>query len=88
MKWHVDHIKPLWEQKGKRFEDIDLNYWRENNLQTLCTKCHSEKTSEEATKRAKMKREWWKHLQPIDRHVFDWTINKLINSLKNIEKKA
>ena len=35
-----------------------------------------------------MKREWWKHLQPIDKHVFDWTMNKLINSLKNIEKKA
>ena len=38
LKWHVDHIKPLWEQKGKRFEDIDLDYWREHNLQTLSYK--------------------------------------------------
>ena len=30
----------------------------------------------------------YEHLQPIDKHVFDWTMNKLINSLKNIEKKA
>ena len=53
-KWHVDHIKPLWEQKGKRFKEIDLNYWRGDNLQTLCTTCHSDKTSKEATLRAKL----------------------------------
>ena len=54
LKWHVDHIKPLWEQKGKRFEEIDLDYWREDNLQTLCTECHTKKTSAEATERAEL----------------------------------
>jgi hypothetical protein len=88
LKWHVDHIKPLWEQKGKRFSEIDLDYWREHNLQTLCTKCHTEKTSEEATKRAEIKREWWKQLHPVDKHNFNWIMNRLINSLKNIQKKA
>jgi len=53
MKWHVDHIKPLWEQKGKRFKEIDLNYWKENNLQTLCFECHASKTKKEAGLRAK-----------------------------------
>ena len=52
-KWHVDHIKPLWEQKGKKFDEIDLDYWREDNLQTLCTECHTKKTSREAAERAK-----------------------------------
>ena len=52
-KWHVDHIKPLWEQKGKKFDEIDLDYWREDNLQTLCTECHTKKTSAEAAERAK-----------------------------------
>jgi ribosomal protein L37E len=56
-KWHVDHIKPLWEQKGKRFDEIDLDYWREDNLQTLCTECHTKKTSREAAERAKLKKE-------------------------------
>jgi hypothetical protein len=56
-KWHVDHIKPLWEQKGKRFDEIDLDYWREDNLQTLCTECHTKKTSAEAAERAKLKKE-------------------------------
>ena len=56
-RWHVDHIKPLWEQKGKKFKEIDLDYWREDNLQTLCTKCHSKKTSKEATLRAKLRKE-------------------------------
>jgi len=53
LKWHVDHIRPLWEQKGKRFDEIDLDYWREDNLQTLCTECHTKKTSAEAAERAK-----------------------------------
>ena len=57
LKWHVDHIKPLWEQKGKTFEEIDLDYWREDNLQTLCTECHTKKTSAEATERAKLRKE-------------------------------
>ena len=87
LKWHVDHIKPLWEQKGKKFDEIDLSYWGEDNLQTLCTKCHTEKTSKEATIRAEMKREWWKHISKTDRHVFDWTVGKLINSLVEVGLK-
>ena len=84
LKWHVDHIKPLWEQKGKRFDEIDLNYWREENLQTLCTKCHSDKTSKEATKRAEIKREERNNMNPTDKYVWDWTIGKLINGLLEV----
>ena len=87
LKWHVDHIKPLWEQKGKKFDEIDLSYWKEDNLQTLCTKCHTEKTSREATTRAEMKREWWKHLNSSDKYVFDWTVGRLINGLVEIGLK-
>ena len=57
LRWHVDHIKPLWEQKGKRFKEIDLDYWREHNLQTLCSECHASKTADEATLRAKLNKE-------------------------------
>lgn len=56
-RWHVDHIRPLWEQKGKRFSDLDYSYWELENLQTLCAACHGEKTAAEATKRAKLKKE-------------------------------
>jgi len=44
--WHMDHIKPLIEAQG------NLDYWRLQNLQTLCTPCHTTKTSQEATERA------------------------------------
>ena len=89
LKWHVDHIKPLWEQKGKRFENIDLDYWREDNLQTLCTACHTEKTSKEAALRAERRRNWWKYLNSSDKYVFDWEMTRLRNaiySVKNIKK--
>lgn len=47
----MDHIKPLIEANG------NLDYWKMNNLQTLCRSCHTKKTSEEATKRAEKRRE-------------------------------
>ena len=86
LKWHVDHIKPLWEQKNKKFDEIDLNYWRENNLQTLCTKCHTEKTSEEATKRAKLKAEEQLKIDKINDYNKKWIIKKLVNLLQTVTK--
>ena len=56
-KWDVDHIRPLWEQNGKTFEEIDLTYWEEENLQTLCYSCHKKKSADEAARRAKINRE-------------------------------
>jgi 5-methylcytosine-specific restriction endonuclease McrA len=50
--WELDHIRPLWEQKGKKGADVDLSYWGEENLQTLCRSCHTVKSSQEATRRA------------------------------------
>lgn len=53
-RWHMDHIQPLIEAQG------NMDFWRLGNLQTLCTACHKEKTSREATERAekrKLKRE-------------------------------
>jgi 5-methylcytosine-specific restriction endonuclease McrA len=49
--WQMDHITPLIEAQG------DLTYWRLPNLQTLCKPCHKVKTSQEATERAKLRRE-------------------------------
>jgi 5-methylcytosine-specific restriction endonuclease McrA len=49
-KWHMDHIKPLIESNG------DISYWQMKNLQTLCSKCHTAKTSLEATERAAKRR--------------------------------
>lgn len=48
--WHMDHIVPLIESNG------DIKYWTLPNLQTLCKRCHAEKTSREATERAKKRR--------------------------------
>jgi len=56
LKWHVDHIHPLYEQKGLQFEQLDLSYWEEDNLQTLCQPCHAEKSAQEAASRAKEKK--------------------------------
>jgi ribosomal protein L37E len=56
LKWHVDHIKPLFEQKGKHIDDIDFNYWKMNNLQTLCFECHAVKSADEAKTRAEMRK--------------------------------
>jgi 5-methylcytosine-specific restriction endonuclease McrA len=48
--WDMDHIKPLIEAQG------NLDYWRLPNLQTLCSPCHTAKTSAEATARAAARR--------------------------------
>ena len=50
--WQVDHIRPLVEQKGKSIEELDFTYWELNNLQTLCSHCHHEKSGKESTGRA------------------------------------
>ena len=54
-KWHVDHIKPLWEQKGVKAEDLDMSYYKLSNLQTLCKKCHRIKTNSEVHLKGKKK---------------------------------
>jgi len=46
-KWQLDHIKPLYEQKDLSTNQIDWSYWEEGNLQTLCRKCHKEKTKKD-----------------------------------------
>jgi 5-methylcytosine-specific restriction endonuclease McrA len=56
LKWHVDHIRPLYEQKGLKFEQLDLSYWEEDNLQTLCQPCHVAKSAKEAAERADMRK--------------------------------
>ena len=56
-RWDVDHIKPLWEQKGVPAEDLDMSYYSLDNLQTLCKKCHKKKTAEEHRIRAKTKKQ-------------------------------
>ena len=56
-RWDVDHIKPLWEQKGVSAEDLDMSYYSLDNLQTLCKKCHKKKTAEEHRIRAKTKKQ-------------------------------
>tara|TARA_Y100001937_G_C7107098_1_gene325594 strand:- start:1194 stop:1706 length:513 start_codon:yes stop_codon:yes gene_type:complete len=52
MRWDVDHIRPLWEQKGVIEEDLDWSYYSLDNLQTLCKKCHKKKTKDESAIRA------------------------------------
>lgn len=46
-EWNLDHEKPLIDAKG------DLSFWRIENLQTLCVKCHSGKTVAENIERGK-----------------------------------
>jgi 5-methylcytosine-specific restriction endonuclease McrA len=48
--WQVDHIKPLVEAQGR------VEYWLLDNLQTLCTECHKEKTALEAKMRAEARK--------------------------------
>ena len=66
--FHVDHIKPLVEQKGKDVSDLDYSYWSLSNLQTLCPQCHSEKTGEEATNRAKSRKKKTKY-KPLQEFI-------------------
>lgn len=51
-KWDLDHIIPLIESKGH----ANLSYWQLTNLQTLCKSCHKEKTSHEASDRARRRK--------------------------------
>lgn len=44
--WQADHVVPL----------IDGGGWGVDNVQTVCTACHFEKTASEATTRAKRKK--------------------------------
>ncbi len=44
----VDHIQPVSEGG---------NFYKWSNLQTLCTRCHAQKTAKEVNKRIKNKRE-------------------------------
>lgn len=48
--WDLDHIKPLWESNG------DPSFWQLGNMQTLCRPCHKTKTSQEATRRAEIRK--------------------------------
>ena len=48
--FHIDHIRPLYEQKHTSVENVDWSYWDEKNLQTLCRKCHKEKTKSDMIK--------------------------------------
>ncbi|XP_069116128.1 DNA annealing helicase and endonuclease ZRANB3-like isoform X2 [Argopecten irradians] len=45
--WHADHIRPVWEGGGEC--DID-------NLRTLCVLCHQNVTTEQAKKRAHIRK--------------------------------
>jgi 5-methylcytosine-specific restriction endonuclease McrA len=49
--WDLDHRQPLIEAKGR------IEFWKMDNLATLCKPCHKEKTSREATARAAARRE-------------------------------
>jgi hypothetical protein len=86
LKWHVDHIKPLWEQKGKEFDQIDLSYWEEENLQTLCTDCHSLKSAKEAKQRAILRKQDIDKISLIDEYNKRWIIEKLANTVNKIDK--
>ncbi|XP_069880097.1 DNA annealing helicase and endonuclease ZRANB3 isoform X2 [Dipodomys merriami] len=46
--WQVDHMKPVYEGGGQCSLD---------NLQTLCTVCHKERTARQAKERSQMKRQ-------------------------------
>ena len=59
-RWDVDHIKPLWEQKGVSAEDLDMSYYSLDNLQTLCKKCHKKKTNSRTSYRKKQKEKYSK----------------------------
>ena len=56
MKWDVDHIKPLVEQKGVKEKDLDWSYYSLDNLQTLCKPCHRLKTNSEVILKSNVKK--------------------------------
>jgi 5-methylcytosine-specific restriction endonuclease McrA len=47
----------LAEQKGLKPDELDWSYWQMDNLQTLCYKCHKEKSGKELKNKFKMIRE-------------------------------
>ena len=49
-RFQIDHIRPLYEQKYKKPNEVDWSYWDERNLQTLCRPCHKKKTKEDMKK--------------------------------------
>lgn len=52
--WDVDHIIPLW--MVDREDDDAVFFYMLPNLQTLCERCHKEKSRRESTARAKANR--------------------------------
>jgi len=54
-KWDADHIKPLVEQRGISKDELDWSYYKLENLQTLCKKCHKAKTKSEVHLRSNVK---------------------------------
>lgn len=56
--WQADHIVPLHSIPPSQIDDYPgvLRFWCADNLQTLCYPHHNEKTAQEATQRAKVKR--------------------------------
>ncbi len=48
----IKHIK-----KGVKEKDLDWSYWSLDNLQTLCRKCHKEKTKTDTANARKSKKE-------------------------------
>ncbi len=40
-------FRGIYEQKYKQPHEVDWSYWDEKNLQTLCRKCHKEKTKKD-----------------------------------------
>ena len=55
LHWEADHIRPLVEQKGVKEKDLDWSYYGLDNLQTLCKKCHREKTTSEVKLKTRSK---------------------------------
>ena len=55
LHWEADHIRPLVEQKGVKEKDLDWSYYKLENLQTLCKKCHREKTTSEVKLKTRSK---------------------------------
>ena len=49
-RWELDHRTPLWRVDRAAFGAFW--YWTLDNLQTLCSACHAEKTRREARERA------------------------------------
>ena len=74
----------MYEQKGKRFDELDLTYWHEENLQTLCFQCHVDKSANEAKDRAEKRLEEKKKIDMIDEYNKKWIMTKLVNLLQTI----